>query len=213
VRIGFVVGLVAEGRIAQRLGWPVAVGGGTAAGAEDAAERLVAGGSSALISFGLAGGLDPALRPGALIVPSGVIANGERYLASPDLVRLLGGSTAHLILGADTVVASVAEKRRLREQTGAAAVDIESGPVARVAARHVMPFAVVRAICDPAERALPQAALAALGTRGGIVIWRVLASIAGNPRQLAALLALAADASAARRSLLGCIRRLARASV
>ena len=34
-RVGVVVGLAAEARIARRLGWPVAVGGGTAAGAED----------------------------------------------------------------------------------------------------------------------------------------------------------------------------------
>lgn len=211
VVVGVVVGLAAEARIARPLGWPVAIGRGTAVGAENAAQRLVNQGARALISFGLAGGLDPALRPGALIVPSAVIAGDERYATDPSLSRMLGGSTPHVMLGADAIVASVAEKRRLRERTGAAAVDLESGAVARVAAMHGVPFAVLRAICDPAESALPPAALAALDTRGGIVIWRVLASIAARPAQLPALLALAADAAAARRSLVGRVRPLAQA--
>src|SRR4051794_26386992 len=111
VRIGIVVGLAAEARIAHRLGWLVATGGGTAAGAEHAARRLIAEGCRALISFGLAGGLDPALRRGTPIVPSTVIANDGHYPTDPDLVRLLGGATQHLILGTDAIVASVAEKR------------------------------------------------------------------------------------------------------
>ena len=95
--------------------------------------------------------------------------------------------------------------------TSAAAVDLESGAVARIAATHGMPFAVLRAICDPAERALPPAALAALDARGVIGSWRVIASLAAQPGQLPALLALAADAAAARRSLVERVRQIARA--
>jgi hypothetical protein len=58
-----VVGLKAEALLARRLGVPVMIGGGTAAGAEMAARRAVAEGATALVSFGLAGGLDPSLRP------------------------------------------------------------------------------------------------------------------------------------------------------
>jgi adenosylhomocysteine nucleosidase len=211
MRTGVVVGLAAEARIARRLGWPVAIGGGTAEGAETAAQRLVTEGALALVSFGLAGGLDPALRPAALIVPSGVIARDERHATDPALSRMLGGATQHHVLGADTIVAGTEEKRRLWDRTDAAAVDLESGAVARVAALHRIPFAVLRAICDPADATLPPAALAALDARGAICVWRVLASIAADPRQLPALLALAADAAAARRALLGRVRLLARA--
>ena len=211
MRIGVVVGLAAEARIARRLGWPVAIGGGTAAGAEAAADALVRQGCAGLISFGLAGGLDPTLRPGALIVPSAVIAGGRRYATDPNLSRRLGGATPHLLLGADAIVESVEEKRRQRGLTGAAAIDLESGAVARVASTHNVPFAVLRAICDPAERALPPAALVALDTHGGIKAWRVLASIAARPTQLPALLALAADAAAARRSLIARVKLVAQA--
>jgi adenosylhomocysteine nucleosidase len=208
-RIGIVVGLAAEARIARRLDRSVAIGGGMAAGAESAVRRLIDEGAGALISLGVAGGLEPALRPGALIVPSEVIANDRRYPADPTLMQWLGGSTSHLILGADAVVASAAEKRRLRERTSAAAVDLESGAVARVAAMHGLPFAVLRAICDPAERALPLAALAALDAWGRIGLRQVVAAVASHPRQLPQLIALAADVRAARRSLLRRVRQLA----
>jgi adenosylhomocysteine nucleosidase len=209
VRIGVVVGLAAEARIARRIGWPVAIGGGTATGAEAAANALVEQGCIGLISFGLAGGLDPALRPGALVVPSTVLAGDRRYTADADLSRILGGATSHLMLGADTIVASAEEKRRIRQRTGAAAVDLESGAVARVAAAHDIPFAVLRAICDAAESSLPPAALIALDAHGGVRAWRVLAAVLARPLQLPALLALAADAATAKRSLRARIRRLA----
>jgi adenosylhomocysteine nucleosidase len=211
VRIGVVVGLAAEARIARRFGWPVAVGGGTAAGAEHAAQRLVNEGAEALVSFGLAGGLDPTLRPGALIVPSAVIARDARYATDPALSGVLGGMTPHHVLGADRIVASAEEKRRFRDRTGAAAVDLESGAVARLAALHGLPFAVLRAICDPANGTLPPAVAAALDARGAVHVWRVLGSVTAQPRQIPALLALAANAVAARRSLLGRVRLLARA--
>jgi adenosylhomocysteine nucleosidase len=207
--VAIVVGLAAEARIVRQLGWTVAIGGGTARGAQVAAVSLLAQGATALVSFGLAGGLDPALRPGALIVPAAVLAGDRSHATDPYLSRLLGGPTDAVVLGADAVVASVAEKRRWRERTQASAVDLESGEVARVAAAHGVPFAVLRAICDPAERALPPAALAALDARGAIGLWRVLASIAAQPMQLPGLFALAADAAAARRSLVSRVRQIA----
>jgi len=120
-----------------------------------------------------------------------------------------GGPTQHTLIGADAIVASVAAKRALRERTGAAAVDIESGAVARTAAAHGIPFAVLRAICDPADRALPPAAQVALDPGGEINAWRVLGSVTAHPAQLPALLALAVDAAAAKRSLAARVRQIA----
>jgi adenosylhomocysteine nucleosidase len=212
-RAAVVVGLAAEARIARRLGLPVAIGGGTTEGAQSAADLLMAEGASALISLGLAGGLYPGLRPGVLIVPTAVIAGDDRHATDADLSRMLGGVTDDVVLGADTVISSAAEKRSLHQRTGATAADLESGAVARVAATQGVPFAVLRAICDPAERGLPPAALAALDARGAIGVWRVAASLVTRPGQLPALLALAADAVAARRSLVARVRQIARARV
>lgn len=198
--LGIVVGLAAEGRIARRLG-QVGVGGGGPAGAEAAAERLVAGGATALLSFGLAGGLDPNLRPGDLVVPVVVLEDGQRFATDEALCRGLGGATAGVLLAAGAVVARAADKRALSAQTGASAVDLESGGVARVARAHRLPFAVVRAICDPAGRDLPPAALVALDAEGGIRLLRVVGSLLARPWQIGGLLRLAADAAAGRRGL------------
>jgi adenosylhomocysteine nucleosidase len=200
--VGIVVGLAAEARVARRLGHPVAVGGGGAAGAEAAARRLVADGAVGLLSFGLCGGLDPVLRPGTLLVPEAVLDGTTRHAVSPDIAARFGGPTPHLLLGASQVAATATEKRWLRETTGADAVDLESGAVARVAAETGLPFAVLRAVCDPVERDLPPAALVALDSKGAIGLVRILASLAARPAQLPALLALARQATAGRASLL-----------
>jgi adenosylhomocysteine nucleosidase len=200
-RVGVVVGMASEARIARRLGWPVAIG-------RDAAENLLHEGARALVSLGVAGGLDPALRPGTLIIADAVIVGSERHVTDSELSRRLGGATGHIVLGIDTIVSTVAEKQRLHRTTRAAAVDLESGAVARLAVRHGLPFAVLRVICDPAARALPPAALAALDPRGAIAIRQVLASIVVRPGQLPALLALAFDAAMARRALATRVRQL-----
>jgi adenosylhomocysteine nucleosidase len=185
--------------LARRLG-KVATGGGTAAGAAQAAHALE--GVSALISFGLAGGLDPALPPGALAIPAAVLLDGEPVPTDPVLTRRFGGPTIDRLLAGDTVVTSAAEKERLFAESGAAAVDLETGAVLRAARARGLPFAVLRAVCDPASRDLPPAALAALDPAGGIGLLGVLRALARQPAQLGALFALGRDASAARRSLL-----------
>lgn len=197
VLIGFVVGLAAEARIARRLGL-VEIGGGLPAGAEAAAERLVARGAAGLVSFGLAGGLDPALRAGDLVVPAMVVEDGHSYAADLELAARFGGVMQMRALAGRTVLADIAAKRAARDATGAAIVDLESGAVARVAARHGLPFAVVRAVCDPAGRALPPLALAALDAGGRIGVGRVVASLLRHPWQIPALVGLARDAMRAR---------------
>jgi adenosylhomocysteine nucleosidase len=200
--LGIVVGLAAEARIARRLNGKVAIGGGTSAGARKAAFGLGQAGATALVSFGLAGGLDPALRPGDVVVPDAVLSRGQRYPTDPALCGVLGGCTPHTLLGADRIVVEAAEKQALWRSTGCAAVDLESGPVAEIAATCGIPFAVLRAVCDPASLTLPPAALAALDPHGALSFGLVLKSLTRRPGQLADLLTLASDAVRARRALL-----------
>ena len=200
-RIGVVVGLTAEARIARRVFTHVEIGGGTAAGAAVAARRLIGQGVEALISFGLAGGLDPMLRPGTVVVPEAVVARGHCLATDPGLNEQLGGGTHHTLLGAEEIAASADVKQHLFVVTGCAAVDLESGAVALAAEEHRLPFAVLRAICDPAERDLPPAALCALNDTGAIGLLRVVASAIVGPGQIPALMALGRDAAAARRAL------------
>jgi adenosylhomocysteine nucleosidase len=196
-----VVGFAAEARVAHLSGWPVAIGGGTTEGAAQVVRRLIEAGATGIVSFGLAGGLDPNLPAGSLIVADSVTAYGRVWQTDPYLNARLGGSTGHLCLGLDRVVASKGEKQRLSRETGACLVDMESGAVAAVAAALGVPFAVLRAICDPAGRSLPPAAMVALDTVGRLSAARIAMSVMARPGQLGELFGLARDAASARRAL------------
>lgn len=185
------------------------MGGGTPAGAAEAAARLLAGGVGGLLSFGLAGGLDPALQPGTLVIPGTILTATRTWTANADLTARFGGATGHVLLGDGAILATQAAKADAFRRTGAHAVDLESGAVAEAAVRRGVPFAAVRAICDPAERDLPPAALLALDRRGAIGFGRVLGSVLRHPAQVPALLALARDAALARKVLLRACERAA----
>jgi adenosylhomocysteine nucleosidase len=161
----------------------------------------VAAGATALISFGLAGGLDPALPAGTLVIPEAVLEGATRTQTNPALSARFGGPTHATALATRAILATPAEKHAAFRATGAAIVDLESGAVARVATRHALPFAVIRAICDPAAFALPPLALTALDPAGRITPSRVLSSLLRHPAQLPALLALARHAARARARL------------
>jgi adenosylhomocysteine nucleosidase len=207
-KIGFVVGLKAEAALLRGAGFMVAIGGGAPAGAADAARRLVAQGAEALVSFGLAGGLNPALRAGDLLVPATVIEDGAVYQCAPELLAWLGGPAAGPMLAGSEIAATATQKSALFGATRADAVDLESGAVARIAAAAGLPFAVLRAVTDVAGCDLPPAALAALDQAGAIGLARVIASVLRAPGQIPALLQLARDAGRARRSLQAHLRGL-----
>ncbi len=198
--LGVVTGLTAEARLARPLGLVLA-GGGTGPGARRAAENLALRGVTTLISFGLAGGLDPALKPGAIVIPARVVTTSGVFQANPALVAALRGPTLPTILATGGIVATAADKARLRQASDAAAIDMESGEVAAVAAERGLKFAVLRAVCDPADSDLPPAALAALDAIGRIAGGRVAASVLRHPWQIPALLTLARDARLARDAL------------
>jgi adenosylhomocysteine nucleosidase len=197
--IAFIVGLRQEARLLR--GLSSFVGGGLPEGAASATRQAIAAGATAIVSFGVAGGLDPRLRAGAIIRPGAVLWQGRLFPADPALTRALGGQTGALIATETTPAATARQKKALREATGAAAIDLESGPAAELAARHHLPFAALRAICDTAVQDLPQAALIALDPGGRILLGRVIASLLQRPGQLPGLVALGRDAARARRAL------------
>ncbi len=205
----FITGLVAEAHLLRSLGHQVFTGGGTPEGAARCAEAAIAAGATALISFGLAGGLDPSLPSGALIVPARLLWHGRTLHTDPELVATLGGPTCDTLLATDLIATTTAEKRVFWAETGSAAVDMESGAVGETAARHGLPFAILRVICDPAGRSLPPAALAALDKSGRIGLLKVGASVLRHPGQIPALLVLASDAARARKTLIGRVKHLA----
>ena len=210
LRLGIITGLLSETHCLEGLTGPlVRCDGMGPANATQAARGLVAEGCDGLVSFGIAGGLDPALAAGTVVLADGVLVpGGERFISDPDwrtgLQSLLRGhvpTAGGLMIGSDDVIEGIAGKRRLHEETGAVAVDMESHAVARVAMEAGMPFLVVRAISDPADGTIPQAAMAGVDAKGGSRSWAVLVELLKRPGDLPALLRLKKDSAAAKAAL------------
>jgi adenosylhomocysteine nucleosidase len=168
--------------------------------------EAVARGCSGIISFGTAGGLASGLAAGCWIVATGIIAKDERFpthlLWSRKIRQALSQAMEAEIAGTDAPVADPKAKRMLHERTGAAAVDMESHLAAQVAAARGLPFAACRVVIDPADRALPAAALIGLRSDGRPRISGVLASLIRSPSQVPALMRTALNAHTARNALL-----------
>jgi len=165
-----------------------------------------------VISFGIAGGLDPALKSGDVVVATEVLSGDTRWLAGLTLNEQMIANVAlgrrrvvrGGLAGVEHLVAARAGKAALRSETGAAAVDMESHIAAAYAAEAGLPFAALRVISDPATRALPALARTAIKANGDIDLRKVLRGVARNPATLRALVSTGIDFNRALRSLRGC---------
>ncbi len=169
------------------------------------AEGLVRQGCRALVSFGVAGGLDPCLVPGDLLLADVVLTTDGARLRTDDfwrrrLVERCGAAcSVHVapLLGADDPVLRPAEKADLRRRTGAWSVDMESHRVALVAKAADVPFVVVRAIADTAGRAMPAWLAQAVDAAGQPQMRIAAMAVIRRPWQLPALIRLGRDFDAA----------------
>jgi hopanoid-associated phosphorylase len=193
-----VVGMTREAKILGD-GAQVLVGGGDMARLAERLEALLGqGGISGLVSFGLCGALDPALKVGDLVLGESVADPAVFYDAdrawAGRLAAALPAATCGRFASAEKPVGAVEEKAALRSATGALAVDLESFTVARLARDFGVPFAVIRAVSDDARHALPHAATVGLGADGRPAVGKVLASLRDHPWQIGALIRTALEA-------------------
>lgn len=163
-------------------------------------------GCRGMISFGVAGGLASHLRPGDWIVASTIVdadrAHPTDAAWSSRLRDAIRGASFSPIMGVDEPVAEPETKRTLHRRTGAAAVDMESHVVARVAAEHGLAFTALRVIVDPADRTIPPAALLGMGSGARADAAAVLREVIARPAQLSGLLRVSLDAYLARSEML-----------
>ena len=130
----------AEERVARRLGVPtVRVGVRAANGVPE----------GRLVSFGLAGALHDDLRVGDVLDATRVVDDRGETLWEGGPLGVAGARPATM-LGSDMLVHDAGERQRLREATGADAVDMESG----VLARSGRLAGVVRVVSDDARSAI-----------------------------------------------------------
>lgn len=213
---GFVVaatGLRAEARIAERSPGVTAVaGGGDETRLAELLERAIADGARGLISFGIAGALQPGLEPGTCIIATVVLSDAQKFAAddawSNRLSTVIPEGRRGVVFGSSQAVGEVGAKAALYQTTGTDIVDMESHVVARIATERELPFAVLRVVADSSAQRLPPAAVNGMKPDGTPDIVAVLKSLGTQPAQLPDLLRTAFAARRAMAGLLRCHRLL-----
>ncbi len=206
-----VVGLSDEAKVAQGAGVEVVL---SAANGRLLRERLKAYDHtkvSAVVSFGISGGLDPALQPGDLTLPTTVVSGKGAKWAVSEMILLCMKQKAEdggirFVSGIEASTEELSDsspegRAALRKATGGDSVDMESHIAAEFARARGLPFAVIRAVADPYDFTLPPAALTPLNPDGTINLPAIVASILQNPGQIPALMRLSEYYQASLRTL------------
>lgn len=183
--------------------------GAGAGNASAAAERLIAQGTTRLLSWGCAAALSDTLKPGDLVLADTLIdAEGAHLSIDSDWHRaaqkcLSNSRPVHTgsLAESHSIVAYAKDKQHLHRQTGAIALDMESVAIAKVAQQHRLPFLAIRAIADPADMDLPKAVSYAFNDQGDIVLTRLLSFIARHPSEVPGLIKLGLHFNAAQNTL------------
>lgn len=186
----------------------LAVSGIGRTAATAAAGALIEAGASSLMSFGMAGALDPALKPGGVVLPRELLlTDGRRFPADSHWRERIAAELrpSHAVsegalLTTDAAIDTPAHKAAAFHGTGAVAVDMESAAVAALAAAHRLPFIAVRVIVDTAADRLPPAAVAA-SKAGRVKIARLVMGLAMSPGEIPMLMRLAQRYRVAMRAL------------
>jgi hopanoid-associated phosphorylase len=210
-----VTGLAREARIAAGSGVVVVCSGGASDRLRERLDALDLHELRAVISFGLACGLDPTLQPGELVVATHRRTDAPRAadcaLASALSARLAACGMRPRegeVLGVDALLIDPLAKQSAYAASKAAIADMESHVAAHYAQSHGLAFAALRAVSDPAWRALPPLARQALRPDGRVNYPSVLVALARDPVQIGTLMRAGWDAAKAFAVLRRCRRLL-----
>jgi adenosylhomocysteine nucleosidase len=201
----------AAGVIVQPAPNLVLIAGGIGANAATrGAEQLLATGATALCSWGCAAGLAADLQAGDVFIPEVILGtSGESHATDTawrdQLLAALASTRLSIHAGALTdcpgVLHSPEDKAGLYHATGAAAADMESAAVARVAARHDAPFLSIRALADTATMTVSPVLTGMLDDFGRPHLPGLLPQLILQPGLIPELFRLARAFGAATRSL------------
>jgi hypothetical protein len=114
---------------------------------------------TAVVGFGLAGGLVKSGERGDLLIPTTIGWNSAKELPTEWLrMALAAGARGRIwreLITIPELISSKAEKSALFAATDAEGVDMESGAWGALCRERKVPWAVVRSILDPAHETLP----------------------------------------------------------
>ena len=182
-----VTGFDREAAVVKQLGVRTVAGGGDAAGLAATLEAA-AGGAQGVISFGLTGALVDGLAIGDWVVGDR-IAGAVNLACEPAWRDALAARLPKARVGgffADgRMIDTVAEKRALGLKHNALAVDMESHVAAETAARHGLPFAILRCVSDRVDHLLPHAVTVCMRPDGKMDVPAMLGSLVRQPQQVA----------------------------
>ncbi len=141
-----------------------------------------------LLTCGFAGGLDSGLNIGDIIFET---ANGKGGKDDAMQAKLAAaGAKPAKIFCADRIASTVAEKKKLREETGANAAEMESGAIQAVCRERGISCATVRVISDMANEDLPLDFNEFLTPDKKLNMGKLMLSVAMRPAKMAALMEL-----------------------
>lgn len=147
-----------------------------------------------VLSCGFAGGLNPYLTTGM------VVFSADEDAGLTDALITAGACPVRFHCS-DRVAITVEEKRRLWEQTGADAVEMESSIIRAICRAHGIPSATIRVISDAANENLPLDFNALLTADQQLNYPRLFLTLLGSPRKIPALLRLQRQTQFAARRL------------
>jgi len=180
--LGIVTGLQSEAKLAAGTARMVISGGGRPDATQRKIVALIAQGVSGLVSFGIAGGLDPRLACGDLVISATVVdVDGRRYVGDPGWLQkalsIQPQALAGHVYASDVIVETTSQKHHLFSTSDVLCADMESHHVARAAERHGLPFIVIRAISDRATEVLPAAFADGVDEDGGTRVTPILQAL------------------------------------
>ncbi len=147
-----------------------------------------------VISSGFAGGLNPELAPNTVLFDNESAAELRPAL-------LAAGARPARFHCAERVAVTVAEKRKLREQTGADVVEMESAFIRAACTERDIPSATVRIVLDSATQDLPLDFNRLLDENQNLAAHRVGMALLKAPQKIPALLELRKASERASRRL------------
>ena len=202
-KIGFITGLEKEAIILQKIVHyaksEIIWVGNKQGSAYAQANTLVKNGCEILISFGIAGALDPQLSAGDLVIPKSVTdAKCNTFRTDYNLHQQISHHFSNkfkvssgTLFGSETIIWDADEKKRLFDEYNTKIVDMESFGVARAANENNCSFLIVRSISDIANQSLPKESLKSIDLNNNIKLGNILIDLAKNPNELPSLLRLA----------------------
>jgi adenosylhomocysteine nucleosidase len=159
--------------------------------------------SRLLVMAGFAGSLTEEIQIGDIVVAREVVDHHGHCWPTIDLAsdspqarRTFWGR----LVTSPALIGDPTEKRRLRETSGALAVDMEAATVARFCHERGQPFRCVRSISDNVDTFLSPH-LVSLLSDGQVAVGRLIATTVLHPTVIPSLLKLARDTRLAARSL------------